>query len=177
MLNIRKAAGSDKIAAKDRVLDCPPFQSLAHQTPKHQRTADMVIMTNSLTTKAPSYIALVDDDEFVLEALRRLLGAWKFDVRAYPSAQDFLSSLNDGIPGCLITDLHMPQMTGLELHDHLKNSGIEIPTIVITGQDDIELCARCQSAGVVAVLLKPVQPSSLMSAIDDARGKHNHQAR
>ena len=132
----------------------------------------MVLMTNcSSMTKTSSFIALVDDDEFVLEALAQLLDAWGICARAYPSPQEFLCSLHDGLPECLITDLQMPKMTGLELHDQLKGLGIQIPTIIITGEDDIRVRERCESAGVVAFLLKPVQCSSLLNAISDATKK------
>ena len=75
----------------------------------------------------------------------------------------------DGLPECLIVDLQMPEMSGLELHQHLTRSDIQIPTIVITAHDDVGVRERCESAGAVAFLSKPLQDTSLFAAIADAR--------
>ena len=117
---------------------------------------------------ATSWIAIVDDDPSVLKALRRTLRVRAFQAKTYESAQEFLATLPDGLPECLIVDLQMPGMTGLELHHHLTRSGIQIPTIVITAHGDIRVRERFEAAGVVAFLSKPLRNASLFSAIDDA---------
>jgi FixJ family two-component response regulator len=89
-------------------------------------------------------IAIVDDDPSVLKALARLLRPHVLHVRTYTSAQEFLASLREGLPECLIVDLQMPEMTGLELQLHLTHSGVEIPTIVITAGSDTEARERAQ---------------------------------
>ena len=78
----------------------------------------------------------MDDDPSVLKALARLLRARAFEARTYGSAREFLSALHEGLPECLIVDLQMPDMTGLELQRHLTRSGLRIPTIVITNGID-----------------------------------------
>lgn len=120
--------------------------------------------------QASPWIAIVDDDPSVLKGLARLLRARAFEVRTYTSARDFLTALPDGLPECLIVDLQMPEMTGLELQRHLARAGIQIPTIVITAHNEAGARERCESAGVAAFLSKPLQDTSLLDAIDDARG-------
>ena len=116
------------------------------------------------------WIAIVDDDPSVLKALARLLRARAFDARTYTSAREFLNALHEGLPECLIVDLQMPDMTGLELQRHLTRSGLRIPTIIITAHDEAGARERCESAGAVAFLSKPLQDTSLLAAIESATG-------
>jgi FixJ family two-component response regulator len=116
------------------------------------------------------WIAIVDDDPSVLKALARLLRARAFEARTYTSARDFLASLPGGLPECLIVDLQMPEMTGLELQRHLTHSGLRIPTIVITAHNEAGARERCESAGAAAFLSKPLQDTSLLAAIESATG-------
>jgi len=115
-----------------------------------------------------SWIAIVDDDRSVLRALTRLLRSRAFHVRTYESAQQFLAVLPDGLPECLIVDQQMPEMTGLELFQSLTRRGLEIPTIIITAYADNGLRQRCESAGAIAFLSKPLQDTSLFAAIGEA---------
>jgi FixJ family two-component response regulator len=113
------------------------------------------------------WIAIVDDDPAVLKALSRLLRSHAFHARTYPSGQDFLAALPGGLPECLIVDLQMPGMNGLELQQHLLRDGIKIPTILITAHDD---AALRDHGGLVASLRKPLQEQALFEAIDRAVG-------
>jgi FixJ family two-component response regulator len=115
------------------------------------------------------WIAIVDDDPSVLKALARLLKARAFEAKTYSSAREFLTALPDGLPECLIVDLQMPDMTGLELQRYLTRVGIHIPTIVITAHNEAGTRERCESAGASAFLSKPLQDTSLLAAIDAAR--------
>ena len=117
---------------------------------------------------ASPWIAVVDDDPSVLKALRRLLRTRDFQVRTYESARAFLATLPDQLPACLVLDLQMPEMSGLELHQHLTLKGINIPTIIITAHDDSELRRRCESVGTAAYLLKPLNDTPLFAAIAKA---------
>src|ERR1700704_2046376 len=114
------------------------------------------------------WIAIVDDDPSVLKALQRTLRIRALLSKTFGSAQEFLTSLPDGLPECLIVDLQMPGMTGLELHDCLRRQGIAIPTIIITAHNDNRVRERPESRGLVAVLLKPLENGSLFNAIDAA---------
>jgi FixJ family two-component response regulator len=118
--------------------------------------------------EASPWIAIVDDDRSVLKALERTLRVRAFQSKAFGSAQEFLNSLCDGLPKCLIVDLQMAGMTGLELHHHLMCRGVRIPTIIITAHADNRVRERPESAGLVTILLKPLQNASLFDAIDVA---------
>jgi FixJ family two-component response regulator len=118
--------------------------------------------------KASLWIAIVDDDPSVLKALARLLGTRSWRTKTYRSGRQFLAALPDGLPHCLIADLQMPEMTGLEIQQDLARQRIRIPTIIITGHDQPGMRERCMAAGAVAFLLKPLQDTSLFAAIDAA---------
>jgi len=118
---------------------------------------------------ASSWIAVVDDDPAVLKALSRLLRSRAFLVHTYESGQEFLASLAKGLPACVIVDLQMPTMSGLELKQHLVRDGLDIPTIMITAHRDASLDEQ-EKAGLVAFLHKPLQDLNLFAAIDKALG-------
>jgi len=120
--------------------------------------------------EASPSIAIVDDDPAVLKALSRLLRSHAFRARTYGSGQEFLAALPADLPDCLIVDLQMPGMSGLDLQQHLARNGIPIPTIMITAHGEAALRGRYEQAGLVAFLLKPLQESSLFAAIDKAIG-------
>ena len=96
--------------------------------------------------KKQPVIAIVDDDASVREAIMSLLRALDFGVEAYPCAEDFLKSGRLDRASCLIADVRMPGMTGLELYCHLVGSGTPIPTILITAHADDRVRARARSA-------------------------------
>ena len=110
----------------------------------------------------------MDDDAFVLRGLARLLRTRELRPRTFESAADFLGALSEGLPQCLIVDLQMPEMSGLELQQHLWRSGIEIPTIVITAHGDVQARERCVAASAIAFLKKPLQEATLFAAIQKA---------
>jgi FixJ family two-component response regulator len=120
--------------------------------------------------ETPSWIAVVDDDPAVLRALGRLLRSRAFRIQTFESGQDFLAVLPHGLPECLIVDVQMPGMSGLELQQHLAGNGILIPTIMITAHGEAALRGPHEEAGLVAFLLKPVQENSLFAAINKAIG-------
>ena len=86
------------------------------------------------------------------------------------SGSQFIASLSEGTPDCLIVDLQMPEMTGLELQQNLNRSNIRIPTIIITAHDEMGMRERCKSVGAIAYLSKPVNDASLFAAIEVAGG-------
>ena len=114
------------------------------------------------------YIAIVDDEEPVRKALKRLLVASGFEVDSYASGAEFLATQRQPSPDCLILDLHMPGMSGLQVLDALKGSGRELPTVVITAYDAPELSAQCRAAGVSAFLRKPLDERVLLNSISSS---------
>ena len=127
-------------------------------------------MVETVSTK---HIAIVDDDASVRRAMARLLEAYSFQVQSYPSGREFLDSLTIGVPACLILDLRMDDMTGLELLHHLAGTSLRIPTIVVTADDDPGLRHRCKLAGALSFLVKPVMSKPLLEAIRAAMAASN----
>jgi FixJ family two-component response regulator len=111
-------------------------------------------------------IAIVDDDPSVLRALARLLRTRALTAKTFVSGHQFLASLQDEVPDCLILDLQMPEMTGLELHQDLERRGVDIPTIIITAHNEAETRKQCGAAGTIAFLSKPINETSLFAAIE-----------
>lgn len=115
-----------------------------------------------------SFISVVDDDESVRESLPDLLGEFGFAARAFSSAEAFLSSDCVDKTRCLILDIVMPGMTGLDLQQELTRRGQEIPVIFITGQKDEALRARAFKQGAVKFLNKPFSDTALLDALNAA---------
>lgn len=118
-------------------------------------------------------ISIIDDDEQSRAALADLMQAIGFTIEAFPSAVDFLASPNVSHTSCLIVDVHMPRMTGTELHSRLVGSGYDIPTILITAYPDDSARARALGRGVVCYLTKPIDEEVLLACVELAlrRGK------
>ena len=117
---------------------------------------------------AARHIAIIDDDVGVGRALARLIKANSYRVQVYRSAPEFLDSLNAVTPDCLIVDLQMEEMTGLQLVHHLADMGLRIPAIFVTARDEPGMQQACEATGAVAFLLKPVMSEPLFGAIDAA---------
>ena len=116
-------------------------------------------------------IAVVDDEESIRKSLRRLLMAADLDALVYASGQEFLDALRERQPDCLVLDLQMPGLTGLEVQRALTAAGVRFPTIIITAHDEPEARARCISAGVAAYLCKPLHDEMLLDAITNVMGR------
>ena len=110
-------------------------------------------------------IHIVDDDDAVRDSMRALLESLGFDVHDYSSAVDFLNRGGERSQGCLLLDLHMPVMSGIDLLEHMRSEGVSLPTIVITGRGDPMLRERALRGGALALIDKPVTDEVLLSAI------------
>jgi FixJ family two-component response regulator len=113
-------------------------------------------------------ISIVDDDESVREALCGLLRSVGYAVKAFASAEEFLASDQLRNADCLVLDVRMPGMGGIELHRQLVAGHYEIPVILITAHEDDGMQARALSGGVGAVLIKPFSEEAILSAIHSA---------
>src|ERR1700733_5167375 len=112
-------------------------------------------------------IFIVDDDPGVRRSLRALLEAANFPVQDYPSAKAFLAGdIKSG--GCLIADIRMPEMTGLELQEELIKRGVAIPVIIITGHGDVPLAVRAMRAGAIDFIEKPFDDVILLASLQRA---------
>lgn len=114
------------------------------------------------------YVAVVDDDRSVGKALCRLLRTAGIEARAFESAASFLESLREQQPDCLVLDVQMPGMNGLELQQRLKDIAVSLPIIMITGRDEASINAICMAMGASTYLRKPLNDDDLLDAVDRA---------
>jgi FixJ family two-component response regulator len=113
-------------------------------------------------------IAVVDDDMSIRNATQDLLKAAGFSVAAFSNAASFLDSAARAAVGCLVADMRMPGMTGLELHEHLAASGTVIPTIIITAHPGELSPKRLREAEITCFLIKPFAPDELLECVRKA---------
>jgi FixJ family two-component response regulator len=113
-------------------------------------------------------VFVVDDDVDICEALRTLMVAEGFDVVAYASGNDFLEAYKPGHRGCLILDINLPQISGLDLQQILVERGIDLPIIFLTGYGDVPKATAGLKSGAVDFLEKPIDPEILIKAVQHA---------
>jgi two-component system response regulator FixJ len=111
---------------------------------------------------------IVDDDDDVRESAAMLLEAAGYEVFAYPSGVDFLEKLDVTSPACILLDIHMPQMDGLEVQQKLLERGVHFPVIVLTGQGDVSIAVQAMKNGAFEFLEKPYLNDVLLEAARDA---------
>ncbi len=115
-------------------------------------------------------IYVVDDDEVVRDSLVALLQTRSYEAVGFASSRDFLDLPAPAAEGCLIVDVHMPGMTGLELLELLRSRDDQIPAVIITGKRDAAVVAKAAELRAIAVLDKPIAHPSLFAAIHKALG-------
>jgi FixJ family two-component response regulator len=120
-----------------------------------------------MNKKSP-HIYIVDDDASVREALESLIRSVGLQVEAFASAQAFLASPRADVPSCLVLDVGLPGLSGLDLQKRMAEINIEIPIVFITGQGDIPTSVRAMKAGAVEFLTKPFRDQDLLDAIGQA---------
>jgi FixJ family two-component response regulator len=113
-------------------------------------------------------VFLVDDEPAVLRALSRLLRAEGYRTELFNSGREFIDKYKPGVAGCLVLDLTMPGMTGLDLQEWLKSSSISLPVIFLTAQSDVRDRVQALMGGAVDVLMKPVMANALIRSIQEA---------
>jgi FixJ family two-component response regulator len=113
-------------------------------------------------------VHLVEDDLSVRTALSRVLQAAGFDVRAYTSAVEFLVAERDDRPGCVVLDVGLPGMSGIELQAAMAKKDSPPPIVFVTGRGSVDIGVRAMKAGAVDFLTKPVQREALLSAVQTA---------
>ena len=122
-------------------------------------------------------VHIIDDDEALRESLTFLLRSAKHDVRSYASAKAFLEALPDAGFGCIVTDVRMPGMSGIELLRRLKELNVAVPVIVVTGHGDVALAVEAMKIGAVDFLEKPFDDEVLMASVEAALRQQDGQAR
>lgn len=113
-------------------------------------------------------VFVVDDDEAVCRSLSLLIEDVGLEVRTFTSAQQFLSRYDPGQPGCLVLDVRMSGMSGLELQSRLGESDMRIPTIIITGHADVVMAVEAMKAGALDFIEKPFRDQVLLDSIQKA---------
>jgi two-component system response regulator FixJ len=113
-------------------------------------------------------VHVIDDDDAVRDSLAVLLSAIGFETCCYPSATDFLEGLDRRDPGCVITDVQMPGMSGLELLDRLSGRSADFPVIVLTGRADVAMAVDALKAGAADFIEKPFDSDVLLAAVKTA---------
>jgi FixJ family two-component response regulator len=116
-------------------------------------------------------VFIVDDDPAVRDAIRWLMEQVKLKVQVFSSADEFLANYTPGTRGCIILDIRMPGMSGLELQDRLKASGALVPVIFITGHGDVPIAVRAMKGGAVEFLQKPFNDQHLLDTVQSALSK------
>ena len=122
-------------------------------------------------------VHVIDDDEALRDSLAFLLGSARLKVRTYESAVAFLRSIAEVEPGCVITDVRMPDVSGVDLLRRLKASDVALPVIVITGHGDVPLAVEAMKLGAVEFLEKPFDDDVLLAAVKSALSRVEREAR
>ena len=113
-------------------------------------------------------VAILDDDQSVRTAIGRLLKTSNLAATPHPTCIDFLQSLERGWPDCLILDLHMPDMDGIDVMNYLRYKHVAVPTIVISAHDGPNIRETCLGLGATTYLRKPLDADQLLQAIEEA---------
>jgi FixJ family two-component response regulator len=121
-------------------------------------------------------VFVVDDDASLRESLKNLIRSVGLRVEVFPSAQEFLQSKRPDVPGCMILDVRLPGLSGLDLQKRMAEADVEIPIIFITGHGDIPMTVQAMKAGAVEFLTKPFRDQELLDAIQQAL-ERDRQAR
>jgi DNA-binding NtrC family response regulator len=120
-----------------------------------------------MNEKTPS-VFVVDDDASIRESLRNLIRSAGFNVRTFATAQEFLTHQYPGAPACLVLDVQLPGLSGLDLQQELAKLDVQIPIIFITGYGDIPMTVRAMKAGAIEFLTKPFRDEDLLNAVEQA---------
>ncbi len=126
--------------------------------------------------RAPQVVHVIDDDETLRDSVRMFLVAEGLEVKTYASADGFLAALDPAPSGCIVTDVRMPGMSGMDLLGEIARRGLALPVIVVTGHADVPLAVRAMKDGAVDLLEKPFQGDDLVDAVRRALavGRSSH---
>ena len=121
-------------------------------------------------------IHIVDDEEAIRRSASFMLKTSGFDVATWPSGVAFLKEARNAAPGCVLLDVRMPEMDGLEVQQQLAERGVAMPVVVLTGHGDISIAVRAMKAGAVDFLEKPFEKARLLDAIEAAFERLDNRA-
>jgi FixJ family two-component response regulator len=118
--------------------------------------------------RAESIVFIIDDDGSVRSALKSLIRSVGLEVEGFASGQEFLDFPRPDVPGCIVLDVRLPGISGLDFHKALIKAGIQLPVIFITAHGDVPMSVRAMKAGAVEFLTKPFRDQDLLDAIQVA---------
>jgi FixJ family two-component response regulator len=121
--------------------------------------------------KRQSTVYVIDDDASVRNSLARLIKSVGYEAKTYDSAQAFLEQYAPSDLECLITDIRMPHVSGLELQEQLSEKKADLPIVFITGHGNVPVCARAMKGGAVDFIMKPFDNQTMLEAINQALSK------
>jgi FixJ family two-component response regulator len=122
--------------------------------------------------ETPAVVFVVDDEPSVCASVRRLIHSVGLEVQTFNSAQQFLRSQRPNAPGCLVLDVRLPDLSGLDLQQALAKADVDLPIIFVTGHGDIPMTVRAMKAGAVEFLTKPYREQDLLDAIQHGIERH-----
>ena len=128
-----------------------------------------------------AFVFVVDDDTSIRESLRNLIRSAGLSVQTFASAKEFLANPRPNAPSCLVLDVQLPGLSGLDLQQELVKDGVQIPIIFITGHGDIPMTVRALKAGAVDFLTKPFRDQDMLDAVSkaiehDRKRRKDHKA-
>ncbi len=136
---------------------------------------NLLAATPHFQLRATPTVFIVDDDAGVRESVCSLFKSVGLKAQGFASAADFLENLQEHQPGCLITDVRMPHMSGIELQRHLLDKQIEMPVIFMTGYDEVPVVVEAMKAGAIDFIRKPCLPQALIERVRDALERDQQQ--
>ena len=122
----------------------------------------------NMSEEQEQVVFVVDDDEAVRKGISLLLKSVSIQTETFGSAQEFLSAYSPNRPGCLVLDVRMPGMSGLDLQDHLAEQDIRLPIVIITGHGDVPMAVRAVKMGAVDLIEKPFRDQVLLECVQKA---------
>ena len=136
------------------------------------------MLSENMTIQQEATVFVVDDDPAIRKSLRWLIESVGLKVQTHELASEFLESYSPDIPGCLVLDIRIPGMSGLELQEKLRERGYDIPVIIVSGYGDVPMAVRAMKAGAIDFLEKPVSDQVLLDYIQkgietDIKNKQN----
>ena len=117
-------------------------------------------------------VFVVDDDPAVCLSMKRLIRSLGPEVQTFSSAQEFLRAKRPDAPGCLVLDVRLPDLSGLDLQQELNKANVDLPIVFVTGHADIPMSVRAMKAGAIEFLTKPFREQDLLEAIQHGIGQH-----
>ena len=133
----------------------------------HGQAAIVPVMSQSIST-APRCVHVVDDDRDVRCSISFMLNAARLQSRPFASGRDFLDSISDLTPGCVLLDIRMPEVDGFQVMSELAERAVEWPVVVMTGHGEVSVAVRAMKLGAVDFIEKPFEEDVLMGSLDRA---------